>query len=171
MLHERTAPGSADEVSPHVSHVTAWRHARGLVAGVGLLNGLLAGCIAFVGYVSVTSDEQTFTKPFFHLPARSSVGGTWRSFVRRSKTVLRTRVPLTLTQSLVTLPCPSIRRGHTHCQQTMLLPSQRFFSASNTQVLTGYLYLLNKQDQIREKNRIRLSYYLTLIPPVAYICL
>lgn len=73
MHHERIALGSAGEVSPHVSHVTVSSHAKGLVAGVGLLSGLLAGFIAFADCLSVTSDEQTFTKTFFRSPALSSV--------------------------------------------------------------------------------------------------
>jgi hypothetical protein len=36
----------------------------------------LVGCIDFAGCESATSTAQTFIRPFFRLPAHSSVGGT-----------------------------------------------------------------------------------------------
>jgi hypothetical protein len=84
---ERTAPGYAVEVSLHASRDTASSHANGSVDGVGSLSELLDGCIVSGGCASVMNDELTFIRPFFRLPAHSSVGGTSRGFVRRTKAV------------------------------------------------------------------------------------
>jgi hypothetical protein len=37
----------------------------------------------------ITGAERTFAKPCFRLPVHSSVGDTWRGFVRRSEAVPR----------------------------------------------------------------------------------
>jgi hypothetical protein len=92
MLIERTllghiAPGSGGEESQHGSHATVSSHANGLADGVGLSSGLLDGFIVSEDCAFVMNGEPTSTKPFFRLPAHSSVGGTSRGFVRRTKIV------------------------------------------------------------------------------------
>ena len=77
-------PGCAGEGSQLASRATAWSPAKGLGDGDGSLSEPLDGFIFFEDCASVKSDEQTSTKPFFRLPALSSVGGTSRGFVRRS---------------------------------------------------------------------------------------
>jgi hypothetical protein len=79
MPHEHTAPGSADEVSPPVLHVTAPSHVKGLVVGLGSLNGLSVGFIDFAdcepegGCHSTVTDFARFLGLSTSVPRASAV--------------------------------------------------------------------------------------------------
>jgi hypothetical protein len=68
-----------------VSRATAWSHANGLAGGVGSSREPWVGYTASADCAFDMSDEQTCTRRSCRFAARSSVGGTSRGFVRRSK--------------------------------------------------------------------------------------
>lgn len=85
MLREHIGLGCAGEVSQHVSLDMVWSPEKGSADGVGSLSAPWGGYTAFADCAFGMSDEQTSIRRSFRSLAHSSVGGTSRGFVRRSK--------------------------------------------------------------------------------------
>jgi hypothetical protein len=79
--------GCAIEASQLVSRATASSRAKGLVGGVGLSSERWVGYTASADCAFGMSGEQMCTRLSCRLPARSSVGGMSRGFVRCSNRV------------------------------------------------------------------------------------
>jgi hypothetical protein len=84
-LRELIGLGYVVGASQLVSRATAWSRMKGLDDGVGSSSERWVGYTASADCASGMSGERTCTRRSYRLPARSSVGGMSRGFVRRSK--------------------------------------------------------------------------------------
>ena len=112
-------------------------HANGSVNGLMSLSGLLDDLIVSEDCASVMNGAPTFTRPFFRLPAHSSVGGMSRGFVKCSKC---SRLD---TVCLLSLTCKNVlgrlRERSASCAERKKIVAD-FISLWRTLLVCGGLY-------------------------------